>query len=113
MSYSQIVTALADSLADERLREAPSRSGNEFVAAEVIRQQRRMPDYLHLPITLLTWLFNFSGLLHQGRLFHRANADQRARQIEAWRQSRIGPCRGFVRFYESLVLLIALSGDES
>ncbi len=69
----------------------------------VLEQHRRMPDYLRLPIVVLTWLFDLGGILYGFRRFHRLEHSLRWRQIEAWRQSRLGFCREFVRFYESLM----------
>lgn len=70
----------------------------------VLDQHARMPDYLRLPLFLLTLLFNVCGVLYGGTLFHRMAHPERQRQIEAWRRSRVAPLRDFVRFHESLAI---------
>ena len=35
---------------------------------------------------------------------HQQGHDRRWKQVEAWRSSKVGPCRDLVRFYESLVV---------
>jgi hypothetical protein len=77
----------------------------------VLGQHGRMPDYLRLPLCLLTLVFDWSGLL-RGARFHRQDDAGRIRQLERWRQSRLAPCRDLIRFYESLVTLYWYSLTE-
>jgi choline dehydrogenase-like flavoprotein len=53
----------------------------------------------------LTLVFDLSGMIHGGRLFHRQQPGRRTIQIIAWRDSPLGPARTLLRFYESLVVL--------
>ena len=80
-------------------------SGKNEVVEFVLRQHAAMPDYLRLPLAGLTIVFDFSGLLIGGCLFHRQEIHSRHALREVWRCSPIGPCRDMVRFYDSLALL--------
>lgn len=70
----------------------------------VLDQHGRMPDYLRLPLKILTLLFvRWSGLPRLGS--YRAVApDRRWRRIERMRSSVVGPFRDLVRFYEGLTV---------
>ncbi|MGB3404422.1 MAG: hypothetical protein WBA77_17185 [Microcoleaceae cyanobacterium] len=70
----------------------------------VLQQHQRMPDYLKLPIFLLTILFNIWGFFRSGSLFHRQLDIVRWQQIESWKQSPISVFQDLIRFYESLVI---------
>lgn len=70
----------------------------------VLDQHARMPDYLRHPFFVLTLIFNLAGFVHGGSLFHRMDRACRQRQIESWRNSKIGVLRDFVRFHESLAV---------
>jgi hypothetical protein len=70
----------------------------------VLGQCSRMPDYLRLPLVLLTLAFDLAGLRHGGTLFHRMDAAAKRRQIAAWRCSRFGIARDFIRLYDSLAI---------
>jgi choline dehydrogenase-like flavoprotein len=70
----------------------------------VLDQHARMPDYLRLPLKILTLLFvRWSGLPHLGS-FHHLDAERRWRRIDNMRRSRIGPFRDLIRFYEGLTI---------
>jgi hypothetical protein len=71
-----------------------------------------MPDYLRLPFRCLTLLFDAWALPLTGRPFHCASAAQRLRQVRAWRSSRLGFRRDFIKFYESLALFAWYSERE-
>lgn len=77
---------------------------HEAVVRFVLAQQQRMPDYLHGPVRMLTLAFDWCGLGHGGRPFHRLEPAARRRQLRAWRQAPLRLCRDFVRLYESLVV---------
>lgn len=70
----------------------------------VLQQHQRMPDYLKLPIFLLTILFDIWGIFTQASLFHVQSDKIRWQQIEAWKQSPLGIFQDVIRFYESLVI---------
>ena len=112
MNYEQTVTALAARIAEDRLQHAEQLPPIREIAAGILQQQQRMPDYLRLPVALLTRGFDIAGLVHHGGTFRNASATAQRRQLDAWRASPLGPCRGLVRFYESLVLLVALADER-
>jgi hypothetical protein len=110
MSYQNIVTAISASLQEQHI------SGGltaDEIAVEIIERQACMPDYLRFPIRLLTLMFDWFGLLSGGRRFQSKGAPARLAQLNSWKYSSVGACRNFVRFYESLFLLIALQEDAA
>lgn len=73
--------------------------------ARFVREQRaRMPDYLALPMSILTGVFNLWPLPTRGRTFRHLDAAGQRAQIHAWKTSRLGVRRDFIRFHEGLVL---------
>ncbi len=70
----------------------------------VLQQHQRMPDYLKLPIMLLTLIFDLGGIVRTGSLFHLQSDQIRWQQINSWRQSSLGIFQDLIRFYESLVM---------
>ena len=105
MSYKQIVIAIS---AGMESMYGLANTNNEGIAADIVGQADRMPDYLRLPMRLATFAFDWSGLLSSGKRFQSAPLEAQRRHMESWKKSRIGACRNFIRFYESLYLLIAL-----
>jgi len=113
MSYQSIIHAISSTICNLHLPEQELQALNtDDIAAGVSAQQKLLPDYLPLPITILTCLFEIAGLRYGGRFSKRSKESQQ-RQMLAWKQSRIGLCRNFVRFYESLTLLVALQDKPS
>ena len=104
--FRKTVEGLCEAILDARC-EAP-REGEEARRAEVVEyvlaQHGRMPDYMALAFRIATWGFDLLGLVHGGRVFHRAAPETRWRQIESWRRGPVSVTRDFVRFYESLVV---------
>jgi hypothetical protein len=98
-----VVSVLCATLLDER---CPHDDGtcNADVYRFVLAQWARMPDYLRLPMLLVTLGFDWSAIAFTGRRFQRGNAEQRARQVQRWRNSRLSVCRDLIRFYESLAV---------
>jgi hypothetical protein len=109
--FQVTVSALTDSLIREH--GGPSFSPlHEQVVRFVLEQHGHMPDYLRLPIMLLTCVFDLVSLLVAGHPFHRLAHDRRRRQLLAWRAARLGVCRDLIRFYETLVVFGWTSLDE-
>jgi len=79
----------------------------------VLRQMDRMPSFLAVGIRAATLAFGSSRLLIEGNVFHRRTASRRRAQLDAWRRSRLGPCRDLMKFYTSLVVLALYSRPES
>jgi choline dehydrogenase-like flavoprotein len=81
---------------------APGASWNRAVRF-VLDQHARMPDYLRLPLKVLTLLFvRWSGFPRVGS-YRTLDADQRWRRIERMRRS-VSPFRDLIRFYEGLTI---------
>src|SRR5271166_2356935 len=102
--FRRIVPALVESLTPPSDGVVP---GNmvQNVARFICQQHRRMPDYLRVPFLLLTLLFDLWPLLRgKSQPFHCLSLAERQRQILAWRCSRLGFRRDFVRFYEGLTV---------
>jgi choline dehydrogenase-like flavoprotein len=71
----------------------------------VLDQHARMPDYLRLPLKVLTVLFvHWSGLPRLAS-YRYLDADRRWHRIERMRRSILGPFRDLIRFYEGLTIL--------
>ena len=77
-----------------------------FVSAEsfVKWQIQSMPDYLRMAFRILTTLFYLWVICTNFRSFSSMQYLNRKRIIENWRNSRIGVCRDFIRFYQTMVL---------
>jgi hypothetical protein len=70
----------------------------------VLDQHGRMPDYLRLPLKVLTLLFiHWSNLPRLGS-YRALDPEQRWRRIERMRRSIVGPFRELIRFYEGLTV---------
>ena len=82
----------------------------EFMAA----QRVRMPDLLGFAMMLMTVIFSLQTLLFFGAPFNRLRHEHRWEHILAWRNSRIGPRRDLIRFWESLAVLgwYSMTGEE-
>ena len=104
MSFKKTVLALADTIASQRCGPTTSGVSRERVADFVLAQHGRMPDYLRLPLKILTLVFSISSVVTSGRRFHRLSDDRQCRQVSRWKNSRFGPCRDLMKFYESLVI---------
>lgn len=75
------------------------------VSAFVVAQHSRMPDYLRLPLIVLTLVCDWWPIVFGfGRSLHSLPLDQRRRVLSAWKGSRICACRNLVKFYESLAV---------
>ena len=72
----------------------------EFVMA----QRKNMPDYLKLPLLILTAIFDLWSIMRRGKRFHHLSPILRLQQIAAWKMSPLKVCRDLMRFYESLTI---------
>jgi choline dehydrogenase-like flavoprotein len=82
---------------------APGPAWNRTVRF-VLDQHARMPDYLRLPVKILTLLFvRWSGFPRLGS-YRYLDADRRWGRIERMRRSVLAPFRDLVRLYEGLTI---------
>lgn len=105
--FESTVSAMAYSLVREECRIHTRGRETELnrVVAFTLGQRGRMPDWMGLAFVILTLGFCGQSLLFHGALFNRLDHEQRWEQILAWRNSRLGVRRNFIRFYESLAVL--------
>lgn len=108
MSQRRIVTAISASL---QLQHLSGGLDADDIAVEILERRAAMPDYLKLPMWIATLVFDLAGLVPGGRRFQARNDEDRLTQINNWKNSKLGACRNFVRFYESLFLLIVLQKE--
>ena len=102
-SFEATVSALTGSLIHER--GGPEAGPHvDPVVRFVLAQHGRMPDYLRLPLVVLTCGFGWLSLATTGAPFHRLSPDRQLRRVLAWRTARLGVCRDLVRFWETLVV---------
>ncbi len=83
------------------------------VAAEIMKQHGRMPDYLHLPLHVATMLFDLAGILSGGKRFQVKSVEAQIAQLLYWKCSQRQFCRNFIRCYESSFLLIVLQEEQT
>ncbi len=106
---SQTVSALCQSMIRER---CSATSLENEVIQFVVNQRRRMSQPFRAAVALLTWAFAIHCACRRFRSFHELNPAQQDRHIKAWRNSKIGPCREFVRLHESLAVFAWFSFQE-
>jgi hypothetical protein len=105
-TFSATVSALVYSLIDEHCPAAGpiDRALNNRVVQFILDQHGRMPDYLRLPLVLLTVVFDLSSIPRHFRRFHRLSPELRRQQIRTWKQSRLSVRRDLMRFYDTLAV---------
>jgi hypothetical protein len=74
------------------------------VSRFVLDQHGRMPDYLRMPLMLVTLAFDTYPCVVRGRPFHCLEMSDRPRFLRAWKQGRLGVQRDLIKFYESLTV---------
>ncbi len=84
----------------------------EKTTAELVRKVGAMPRYMGIAIVILTWAFDFWGILHGGRRFRALGDRRRLRQLAAWRRAPLGPMRDLVEFYEKMGTFVFWSYRE-
>jgi hypothetical protein len=105
--FENTVAALCQTLVLELRCDQPGAASPDTArtAEFVLAQCQRVPDFLRPPIRWLTVLFAIWVFVRRGKSFAALPQEIRCQEITAWRQSRLGFRRDFVRFYESLVVL--------
>jgi hypothetical protein len=106
LSFEATVIALAETILFEQCAGAASgvTPGHSAAAAFLLKQYAQMPDFLRLPLKLLTLLFGVWSLPFAGRPFYRLPLDRRRRQLQVWKTSPHGFRRDLIRFYEILTV---------
>src|SRR5437016_1243961 len=113
--FHDTVSALAYSFAREHVgTDRPEfRPPFNDLTKFLLQQQAQLPDYLRAPMRLATLGFDLLGCLHNGRLFHSRPPAARARQIAAWKNSRLSFQRDLIRYYESLATFALYSRQSA
>jgi hypothetical protein len=78
----------------------------------VLKQHQNMPDYLRLPILILTVGLNSYSFFQKGKLLTFISTDLRCQYLDQWKQSSLSPLRDLMRFYESLTVFAWYSNLE-
>jgi choline dehydrogenase-like flavoprotein len=109
-SVSALVYSIAKNYADLKQPNLgpPYNDLTEFV----LLQQSQLPDFLRWPMRALTLGFDMLGCFRTGHCFHSQHVPNRARQIAAWKKSKLSFQRDFIRYYESLAAFSLYSRDE-
>ncbi len=104
--FEPTVSALTYSLLDAG--GVTAAAGGRFIQNRVTRyvlaEHGRLPDFLRLPMRVLTLLFDAQTLPFAGAAFHALAPERRAAWIARWRAAPLGACRDFIRFHESLAI---------
>lgn len=105
--FHDTVSALAYAIAQDRAEEGRPdlQSPYNDLTQFILQQHACMAGYLRAPLMAATLGFDASSILRAARLFHKLAPGKRLRQIEAWRDSRLGFKRDLARYFESLALL--------
>src|SRR5271154_322123 len=111
--FQDTVSALAYAIAQNRSEagradlQAPYNDLTQFI----LRQHACMAGYLRGPLMAATLGFDGLGILKTAHWFHKLSPEARLRQIEAWRDSKIGFKRDLARYFESLAVLALYSRE--
>lgn len=114
IDFKLTVSALCDSfiyLHDSGDRKQVNMKQNQVVEF-VMAQRQNMPDYLKLPLVILTAIFDLWSIIRRGKRFHQLPLSICTQQITAWKMSPVKICRDLIRFYESLTIFSYYSNKE-
>src|SRR6266705_1951617 len=110
--FHDVVSALVYSLAEGHASShAALNPPYNDLTRFVLRQHAQMPDYLRAPMLAVTIGFDLLGIMRTGHLLHSRPAAVRAKQIAAWKNSRLSIQRDLIRYYESLATLALYSRE--
>ena len=119
MATAEIATPVVSGLAQYFLSKAMGLSDIHEIpslqqtAASMVQRIELMPKYLSWSLLTLTVMFDLYGLLLVQKRFRHQRHSQRERQINLWKNSPLGPCRDFIRFYEKMIIFVYYSLEES
>ena len=109
--FCSTVSALCYSLAPSGCVGGNDRAavGRNLIVDFVLGQYRAMPDFLRLPIFILTLGFSMGTFFRDGTHFRSLGPERREVHIRLWKLSRLGVRRDLMRFYESMAVLAGQS----
>lgn len=108
--FHDVASALVWSLAQPHAGPPELSPPHNDLTQFIRTQQAQLPDYLRAPMKLVAWLFDHGGWPFL-MAFHALPPEARARRIAAWKNSRMGFARDFIRYFESLTTLALYSRD--
>ena len=89
MSYPKIIAAICEQLRHRYgTGDAPAVLRRDDVAGQILQCQAAMPDFLRSGMRMLTWVFDYSGLITSGSRFHRMPTELQRHQLDVWANSR-------------------------
>jgi glycine/D-amino acid oxidase-like deaminating enzyme len=106
--FHDVVSALAYSAAQPHETTPELAPPHNDLTRFILAQHAQMPDYLRAPMKLAALGFDLAGWPVLSRFHHRPPA-ARARQIAAWKKTRISFQRDLIRYFESLATLALYS----
>lgn len=114
INFESTVSSLCDSCIYKHNYESHHlmNSSQNEVAEFVMAQREHMPDYLKLPIFILTAVFDLWSIITRGKRFHHLSLALRIKQITSWKMSPLKICRELMRFYESLIIFGYYASQE-
>ena len=106
-----IVSALTYSLIPDIFGRNKAKYSFEINQITYLIQRRlyQMPQYLAVLLMILTLIFDWLGIVTNGKRFHRQQSEQRQKQIRRWKNSNFEFCQDFIRFYETLITFASFS----
>ena len=113
--FHDAVSALAYSIGHERAdaQRTDLQPPYNDVTQFILQQHSCIAAYLRAPLMAATLGFDLFGILRSGKRFHKMSPESRARQMGAWRDSKIGFQRDLIRYFESLTLLELYSRESA
>ena len=113
--YARTVSALCYTILKKGRNETPIEQAARLNGAVdfVLGQNNRMPDFLRFPMRTMTMVFAMHAVLRRGRFFHGQESSSRWAHFQAWKDSRLGFCRDFARYYESLATVHWHAPDQA
>ena len=103
-NFERSVRALTDAAICEHPGLGSRSDITDHVARFVLQVHAHMPDYLRLPLRVLTLLFDAWPYPTSGKPFHALDQTQRRAHIQAWEGSRLDARRSLIAFYKSFVV---------
>ena len=78
-------------------------------AAVLVRKIDNMPGLMRFGMRLLLFVFDWYGVLRNGRRFHKSSSVAQQKRIAEWSAAPVGPCRDMIEFHRKMGAFVALS----
>lgn len=110
--FHDAVSALAYSLAHPHANSSALQPPFNDLTRFILQQQSQLPDWMRAPMLAAALGYDVFGWLNDFKPFHRQPPEPRARQIAAWKNSKLAFKRDLIRYFESLATLSLYSRNE-